>query len=179
MNLTSHGRQQAELLGQRLASEGLDRVQTSPRERTRETADAIGRSAGVPVEIVDALDEIDFGAWAGRDFTELSDDPLWQEWNTRRDRARCPDGETMGEATARITSHLQELARTHPGKRIALVSHADMLRGLIASLLGLGLDKMLRFEIAPASISRVDWSDSGAVLQSLNDAGHLGRMEGT
>lgn len=179
MTLTSAGRQQAAALAEHLATERLDLVQTSPRERTSETARAIASRAGVKFETAKALDEIDFGDWQGRTFDDLSPDPHWQEWNANRSDARCPGGESMSEAVRRIARHLQTLARDHKGKRITLVSHADMLRGLVADLIGLPLDNMLRFEIAPASISRIEFSEAGGVLQSLNETGHLGHREET
>lgn len=179
VTLTSAGRQQAAALAEHLATERLDLVQTSPRERTSETARAIASRAGAKFETAKALDEIDFGDWQGRTFDDLSPDPHWQEWNANRSDARCPGGESMSEAVARLARHLQTLSRDHKGKRIALVSHADMLRGLVADLIGLPLDNMLRFEIAPASISRIEFSEAGGVLQSLNETGHLGHREET
>lgn len=177
VTLTSAGRRQAAALAEQLTGAQLDLVQTSPRERTVETARAIASRTGAKVETVAALDEIDFGEWQGRTFDDLAPNPQWQEWNANRSLASCPGGETMGEAVARIAGHLQSLAEKHWAKRIALVSHADMLRGLIADLIGLPFDNMLRFEIAPASISRIELNGRGAVLHSLNETGHLGHRE--
>lgn len=177
VNLTPAGKRQAAALAERLADERLDLVQSSPRERTIETANAISARTDVPLQTVSALDEIDLGSWAGKTFKELAPDPLWQEWNANRGHARCPGGENMGEAVARIAGHIAGLAEQHPGARIALVSHADMLRGLIADLLGLPFNRMLRFEIAPASISRIEFGLAGGLVHSVNETGHLGHRE--
>lgn len=56
-------------LGERMRNERLAAIQASPRERTLETARAVAQACGVAsVEMVDALDEVDFGAWSGVDF---------------------------------------------------------------------------------------------------------------
>jgi broad specificity phosphatase PhoE len=75
----------------------------------------------------------------------------------------------MAEAADRIGRHLDHLAGTRGGSRIALVTHADMIRGLVARVLGLPLDNLLRFEIGPASMSRIEAGAGWARLLSLNE----------
>jgi ribonuclease H / adenosylcobalamin/alpha-ribazole phosphatase len=169
VNLTPAGERQAQAVAGRLSREGLDLVQTSPRERARQTAEAIAALCGVGVEQAEPVDEIDFGDWTGRDYEGLGDEPLWREWNRHRGQARCPGGESMGEAADRIAGHAFALARTRPGARIALVSHADVLRGLVSRVLGLPLDNVLRFEIAPASVSRIEIGEWGGCVVYLNE----------
>lgn len=176
--LTTAGERQARAVASRLSSERLDLVQTSPRERAHGTADAIAARAGAPLEVVDALDEIDFGDWTGCDYAQLEHDPAWRDWNERRGDARCPRGESMAEAADRIHSHVERLARERPGQRIALVSHADMLRGLVARTLGLPLGRLLGFEIEPASVSRIEAGSWGGRVLSLNGTTHLNGLGG-
>ena len=148
--LTPEGARQAAALGRRLAPARLTEVQTSPRERARATAEAVAQASGAPLTVTDALDEIDFGDWTGADFAALDGQPLWDAWNNARATARPPGGESMAEAAARIGAHVEALAGTRSGERIALVTHCDMIRTLVARVLGLPLDNLLRFEIAPA-----------------------------
>jgi broad specificity phosphatase PhoE len=58
-----------------------------------------------------------------------------------------------------------------------MVTHCDIIRAVIAHVLGLSLDHILRFDIDPASISRLAVGDWGAKILSLNEtgAGDLGR----
>lgn len=167
--LAPHGERQAATLARRLRPAGLRRIETSPQARTRQTADAIAAATGAPVREVAALDEVDFGAWAGRRFDTLEADPDWQRWNEARGSVRAPGGETMGEAADRIWVHAGGLARDAAVDRVALVSHADMIRGLIARILGLPLDNMLRFAIDPASVSRVELGAGWARVITVNE----------
>ena len=169
VQLSQAGRRQAAALGERLGGERLAEIHTSPRERARATADAVAEHCGAPVKVVDALDEIDFGDWTGAAFGDLDGQPLWEAWNAQRGSSRTPGGESMAEATARIAGHVAALAAERPGERIALVSHCDMIRGLVAHVLGLPLDNLLRFEIAPASVSRIEAGPWGARVISLNE----------
>lgn len=49
------------------------------------------------------------------------------------------------------------------------VSHCDIIRGLIAYYLGLPLDNLLRFDIDPASVSRLVVGSWGARVMSMNE----------
>lgn len=167
--LSDVGQQQARMLGLSLRDERIDRIACSPLERTRDTAAAIaGACRLAPPVTVDALIEIDMGDWTGAPFGTLTG-PAWEAWNVSRGSARIPGGETMAEATSRIIGYMREAAAQEDGAVIALVTHSDMIRGAVAETIGLPLDNLLRFDIAPASISRVVMGDWGARLVSLNE----------
>ncbi len=168
--LSDEGRAQASALGRWLATRSLDAVECSPLDRTRETAAAIADAAGLPPPLaVDALVEIDLGDWTGKKFGTFGDDPAWHDWNEHRGTARIPGGETMAEAQARIVGHLERLGRERPGETIAIVTHSDMIRAAVAHVLGLPLDHLLRFDVEPASVTRMVIGDWGAKLSSLNE----------
>ncbi|RSU48580.1 histidine phosphatase family protein [Sphingomonas sp. S-NIH.Pt15_0812] len=167
--LSEAGRDQALTLARRLAGERIDWIDASPLDRTRETAAAIAGPHGLTPEDAPDLVEIDMGDWTGRAFDTLTDDPDWTRWNQERGIARIPGGETMAEAQARIMAHLRRIARERTGTIGALVTHSDMIRGAVADILGLSLDHVLRFDIDPASVTRVVMGDWGARLLTLNE----------
>jgi broad specificity phosphatase PhoE len=175
VQLTPAGERQARALADRLGGVRLDAVHTSPRTRARRTAEAIASRTGAPLEVVEALDEIDFGDWTGASFHALEGLPEWRRWNEARGSACPPNGESMAAAQARVAAHADTIARTRPGAEVALVSHCDIVRALVAHYLGLPLDNLLRFEIDAASVSRIEvgaWGGrvNGRVL-GLNDTG--------
>jgi probable phosphomutase (TIGR03848 family) len=169
LSLDATGRAQAEALGERFATAGLAALYTSPLERARETAEPIARCAGLVPLVRPRLGEIDFGEWTGRSFTELARDPRWDFFNQQRARARAPGGESMVEVQARIAAELDELADRHADAHFAVVSHGDVLRAAIVHVLGASLDSLLRFELAPASVSVVELGAHGARLLALNE----------
>lgn len=167
--LTSSGAVEAGRLAAGLAhAEKLAAVHCSPRLRTRQTADAIAAAAGVTVEAVPALDEIDFGEWTGRSFAALEREPGWRDWNSARVIARPPRGETMAEAVARATAHIDALAGGAWDGAVVCVTHCDIIRGVVAHYLGLTLDNMLRFDVDPGSVTTLTIGAWGGRLQTLN-----------
>ncbi|MBY3441542.1 histidine phosphatase family protein [Rhizobium laguerreae] len=164
------GRSQVHRLGQRLRREDINEIYTSPRERTRETAEGIASACGLSLpQTADALDEVNFGDWSGKTFEVLNDDPLWRRWNTTRSLTRTPGGETMLDVQARIFGLMETLASVGNAKRIALVSHADVIKAAVSHVLGLPIDAWPRFDIAPASVTTVVIADWGAKVMTLNE----------
>ncbi|MBB1489972.1 MULTISPECIES: histidine phosphatase family protein [unclassified Paracoccus (in: a-proteobacteria)] len=150
--LNAMGREETLALARRLAGRGVAAITASPRRRTVETADILGAGLNLTPLLAPDLDEIDFGNWSGRRFADLDGDPDWNRWNAARATALTPGGETMAGAVARAMRHIDHLAGQGCGP-VLCVSHCDVIRGVIAQVLGLSLDHLLRFEIAPASVS--------------------------
>ena len=172
--LSDGGVREAERLALRLAPIPLAALHASPLERTRQTAGAVAAyHPGLAVETHDALLEVDFGAWSGMTFADLAPDPGWQRWNSARAVAETPGGETMAAAQDRAWSHCVRAALGAPGSVLAMVSHCDVIRAVLARVLGLSLDGLLAFEIAPASLSRIEVGEWGARVLALNDTAHL------
>ncbi|UHC16953.1 histidine phosphatase family protein [Methylobacterium currus] len=134
------GKAQGEALAARLAGEGLAAVYASPLERAQETAAPIAARAGLAVGTLPALNEIGFGARAGQSFDALHGDPARAGWNQARHVTRPPGGETVLEAQGRVMRGLEDLGARHGEARLALVSHADVIKLVIAHALGLGAD---------------------------------------
>ncbi len=151
--LNEDGRVQAERLGRWFARERVSAVWASPLPRTQQTAQPIARDLGLTVRTADPLVEVDFGAWTGRDFAELQDDPEWRHWNAARSLARAPGGECMAEVQARMVGFINRLVADDPSGSHVLVGHGDPIRVALAYYLGVPTDLFLRIEVSPASIS--------------------------
>ena len=167
--LSAAGKAQATRLAPHLASLAPDLMLSSPRRRCLDTAAPAAAEAACDIRPEAALDEIDFGAWTGRDFGTLEGDATWRAWNTFRSGTRCPGGETMGEAQARAVGLCQRLSIERPDARGVLFSHADITRSVLAFWLGMPLDHLLRIEIAPASVSRLELAPWGARILAVNE----------
>lgn len=170
VRLSALGREEAEQIAARLAGESAAALATSPRERCLETAAPIARVLHLRPTLMDQLDEVEFGAWTGATFETLERDPAWRSFNEHRSTARPPGGESMVDVARRAMDALEALHRDHDGRKVVVVSHADVLRALVARVLGMDLDAMHRFVIDPASITVLQWwGDGTATLVSLNE----------
>ena len=167
IHLNDEGRRQAAALGGALRR-SVAAVYCSPIERARETADAIA-PPGMRPEVVEDLTEIDFGDWTGRSFDDLNRRPDWVEFNQRRSAARIPNGEWMLDVQARACRALERIGRAHPSQTVAIVSHGDVLRSIVAKVIDLPLDRLDAFRIDPASVSAVERESDRFVLAQLND----------
>jgi broad specificity phosphatase PhoE len=163
------GRAQAGRLAERMRRETFSRIYVSPRERAAETAAAIATVSPVPIEEAAELDEIEFGAWSGKDFSTLNADPAWRHWNAWRSLARTPGGETMLDVERRAADFMETLVARFPEDALVLVSHADVIRALVGHVLGLALDLWQRFDISPASITTLIVGDWGARVLGVNE----------
>jgi len=151
--LSENGRDQALALAHFFATRPVTAIVSSPLERAQQTAAPIAAALGLAVTVDPALNEIDFGAWTGMTFEALHDMPEWHAWNQFRGTAATPGGETMLEALTRALALVTRLRLAYPDAEIVLVSHQDILKAMLAHSLGVPLDLMHRFELAPASRS--------------------------
>lgn len=169
VNLGPEGRRQAEALAQRLAREEVAAVYSSPLERARETAAPIAARFGFAAEVRGAITELEYGEWSGRSFDELAVDPRWSDWNSARATTRPPGGETMLDVQWRAVGEVERAVGAHPQAGIVMVSHADVIKAMLAYYLGVAIDGIARFEISPASVSTVLIGAWGAKVHSINE----------
>ncbi len=88
--LTERGKKQAERASQRLQSEGIDKIYSSPMGRTRETAEFTAKRLDLPITILDYMHEVDWGGegipaeghlWTlSNRMMEEGFDPFKQDW---------------------------------------------------------------------------------------------------
>ena len=170
VHLGASGLAQAQRLAARLEREQFSALFVSPRERAQQTASAIAAArGGMAMETVEALDEVDFGSWSGSTFDELNQRDDWQRWNAHRNKAETPAGESMLDVQRRAVGFIRQTTTRTDGARIALVTHADVIRAIVGHVLGLTIDAWQRFEIAPASITTMVIGDWGGKLLTLNE----------
>jgi broad specificity phosphatase PhoE len=168
-NLNAAGRAQAERLSSRLAQLPIRAIYTSPLERAIETAEAIAKPHALEPQRDEELGEVRFGSWEGLTIAELQQRKDFRKYNLFRSGARPPGGgELMIEVQSRMVREVVRLAEQHPEETVALVSHGDPLRAVVAWCLGIPLDLLLRFELGTASVSVVELAEWGPRVMSLN-----------
>jgi probable phosphomutase (TIGR03848 family) len=174
IHLNQDGRAQAAALGERLAKGKLGAIYSSPLERTMETAAAIASHyPDLTVQSQDDLGEVRFGEWQGRKLGRLRHEKLWQTVQVYPSRAHFPGGETFRQAQMRAVDVLESLVTRHPNQRVAIVSHSDIIKLVVAHYLGMHLDFFQRIEISPASITVIWLGADRPTVARVNDTSHL------
>jgi broad specificity phosphatase PhoE len=169
--LNAQGRAEAEALVQRMAGVPLEAIYCSPQPRTQQTAQPLARARGLPIRIDAAFDEVDLGEWQGRTFDEVRGQEAWAHWLAHRGSAQPPGGEPFAEVARRASAGLRGLVHAHPNASVLVVSHGDVIKAMVADVLGLSLDKVENFDIAPSGISVVAMGADWAQLRLLNARG--------
>lgn len=159
--LDAAGREIAETLAGALADTPLTAVYTSPVLRCRQTARAVARPHGLSPVALGSLAEVDYGEWAGRTLKSLARTKLWESVLRAPSRVRFPGGETLREVQVRSVTACEEIALRHPRGTIAVVSHGDVIKSIVAHYLGTPLDLFQRIRVQPASVSVLEVPRTG------------------
>jgi probable phosphoglycerate mutase len=165
--LTPRGLDQARSVGSVLG--GVARIVTSPLDRARQTAEALG--LGVPIEVDARWIEVDYGEFDGQPLGAVPSQ-VWEQWRTDPE-FRPPGGETLAEVGYRVRQACTELfALDGQGARgdgdVVVVSHVSPIKAATCWALGLPDQGALRLYLATASITRIAQSFGGVVLHGYN-----------
>jgi len=146
----------------------------SPMERTKQTAAPIASILGLRKQINKGLNEADFGEWTGKELKDLRKLKEWRQVQDAPSTFRFPGGESFIEMQTRIVNAVEKMVNDHPGETLICVSHADMIKSVIAHSLGMHLDQFQRLVISPCSSSAVLFGNSKPTVLFVNNIGtHL------
>jgi probable phosphoglycerate mutase len=170
--LNQAGLAQAAHAARVIAARPIAHLASSPVARAMQTAEPIAAALGLAVNIEPGFAEIDFAAWTGMEFTALAELPAWRAWNEFRGSAGVPGGESMLAVQARAMAAILRLhAAFHaawPEGEVVVVSHADVIKAILAHVLGSPLDLLRRLQIDPGSMSRFAFGDRDARVLEVN-----------
>jgi len=173
VHLNELGRRQAERLVERLDGVRIDTIVSSPLERCRETAAPLAKARGRAVDVGRAWIEVGYGEWTGRSISQLRRTKLWRRVMFAPSNVRFPGGESLLEVQVRAVDASFDIAARHARGTVLVVSHADVIRLLVAHLAGMHADHLQRLSIDTGSITAVSISDGFPRLLTVNDTGDL------
>jgi 2,3-bisphosphoglycerate-dependent phosphoglycerate mutase len=156
--LNDKGRAQIERLGDAFAGIRIDRICASDLSRARETAEAVQKATGAPLELYDTLRERSFGRWEGHTSAELEVKYPgdMEAYRANRNEYSPPGGQSWSEFAKRAVVTIEELAEKYSGERLAIVSHGGTIRAFINHVMGTERGRMSRFRLDNASVSVVN-----------------------
>lgn len=175
LHLSAEGARQASALAARLGA--LPRppsaVYASPLERAQETAAPIARAFHLRVRTDAGLLECDFGQWTGARLSVLRRRRDWRDVVFAPSTFRFPRGESFTEMQARTWDAVVALAGRHSGETIVAVSHADPIKAVVATALGIPLDLFQRTVVSTCSASVVVLGGAAPLVLCVNSLGDL------
>ena len=174
ISLSKKGKKQAQELVERLGASSFDSIRVSPMQRCEETiAPWINSrySRGMKsYQIDESLIEMNYGTWSGRKLSSLSREKLWKEIQERPSTVQFPQGERMKAMQKRALMSIFDALEEKKNGTHLFVSHGDVLKALVASLLKMKLDDFQSLVIDPASVTVIDFDGSKSRLLAFNDS---------
>lgn len=171
--LTRRGHEQASRVAAYAAETCADAVAlySSPLQRARDTAGAIGELLNLEVRFDPDLAEYDLGSWEGKTYSELqTKHKLWDRMRNDPDFAP-PGGESPRQVATRFSGALRRIASAHPGVRVLVVTHGGAMAMSLGEILDGDLTKW-RGVMANCAVSELVL-DPQPVLLSYNHTTHL------
>jgi probable phosphoglycerate mutase len=182
VNLSDAGREQARLLGERLAGEKIAVAYASPFKRTMDTARLIVAPQNIDVTPNEGIREIAHGRWEGKTRAEVEKEFPEEYARYEHDPFSFSPlgGESGLQVTARALPALLRIIEENCDKRILVVSHKATISLLLSSLLGFDPRKYRdRLDQSPCALNIIDFKDlTHARLTLFNDTSHYERTPG-
>jgi probable phosphoglycerate mutase len=172
--LSPEGREQAELVGRRLADERIDAIYVSSLRRTAQTAEPLAHRLTMTPVVEPDVREVFLGDWEGGLFRQkiVEQDPIAVRMHQEQRWDVIPGAEPAAEFARRVRAAMERIAAAHPDQRVVVFSHG----GTIGEVLALAAHSQ-PFAFAGAdnaSISQVVISDDRWSIRRFNDTAHLG-----
>ncbi len=174
--ITDLGERQIAALTGRFDGVDVDAVYSSDLYRCRRTAEAIYRPKGLPLHTDRDLRELSMGSWEDLPFAQVARTAPkgWRDFLTMSPAYTGGEGgETFAQLQTRVVAALERLAAAHPGKTVAVCTHAMAIRGAMAYFHGYGgaLSRIPGSE--NTGVSCVERDERGWHVLYEADASHL------
>lgn len=177
VELNQDGLTQAARLAIQLIALKRPALYSSPVRRARQTADILAATLHVPVVEEPGLSEIGVGDWEGRFWSEFDGDPARVNFYRLPEEARPPGGETLGEVRRRAVASVERAVGRGEKQPAIFVTHADVIRTIVAHYLEASLQTMRHMQIGHASVTALEIKGSSGVLLCLNSLPDLGWLK--
>jgi probable phosphoglycerate mutase len=134
-------------------------VFVSPTVRTIETAWPIAEALGGAPEVSAEFNEFPLGAWVGRSFRELRQEPEFSAYFKDPVQHPMGSGTFVHEVAARVEKATATALASGRGPIQVVVTHGGIIKLAVAAALGIDLRHYNRIECDEGSISAIQYRD--------------------
>lgn len=173
IHLNAQGQREADALARRLQHISLHALYSSPLERARDTANAVAMCQHLDINIVPALGDTRVGEWEGKLIKEVEQTETWKQIRTKPAGVKIGGGESIDEVQTRMIPAIEQIVAKHPKQIVAVFSHADPIKTVVAHYLKMDLNEFQRIIINPASVTVFFFDENGIKLFCLNNIDKL------
>jgi probable phosphoglycerate mutase len=174
--LTEEGLAQARSAGERLASEPIAAVYSSPSRRALQTAEAVAARHGLTPVIEPGLRERNAGEFEGVHVDEVvrRHPTVWDDRNADFWNWRPPGGESFSQVLGRTLEVVNRIRARHEKDTVALVTHMGPARVLLSELGHIPMEQTYEMEFPSTGITVFDLEGNESRVETMNDAAHTG-----
>ncbi|MEE3467157.1 MAG: histidine phosphatase family protein [Eubacterium sp.] len=179
VELSTEGREQARLAGERLRNYGIEKVYTSELLRARETGQIIADILSLPVEALPDIEEIHFGGFTGKTDEQIRSLYGAFQKERRKHEADIPfpvGGECGADVVRRAMPVIRDVC-SRAENRVVIATHGGVIRSICAAILGADQKDKLKFgiDIENGSLTELiyDPERDFFFLERFNDFAHL------
>lgn len=143
---------------------------SSPLQRCHAFAVALGEKYRINVDIEPQFKEVGFGVWEGLSHDEIKINRAdeYQRFLNDPVHHRPQDAEALDSFIHRVSTAYQELIAHHQGKHCLIVTHAGVMRAIIAQTVHADPVGLYRIKISNGGITRIRHNASHGILEFLN-----------
>ncbi len=172
--LNASGISQALSLAEQLRDIPFARIAASPLKRALQTAVLASGQPSEAIEIVNALAEIDLGAWEGRTVAEIEQHfpGAYEERGRSLAQYRPRGGESFADLANRVCPTLFDLAGQNSGP-LLIVAHAGVNRVALCRLLHRPLERLMEIPQDYGAVNILRRTAQGIEVGAINLAGRL------
>ena len=175
IQLDETGRQQAQLIADRLAAEPVAAIYSSPLQRAKATAKTIADRFTLPVQLDQRLMEYDFGVFSGSTWKDVEENHPEFASRWLEDPWAVPVANSEGRVNfaARVMSAMEDIIERHPDGQVVVVAHGGTFGIYLCAMLGLDLNRRHPFHFGNTALSLVEMRAGAFHIHYLNNTCHL------
>jgi len=167
VELSKAGFKQAKALISYLSSIKFAKIYSSPLTRCLQTiAPFMQSNQKIDFQISKELIEMDYGIWSGKRLSVLSKDRKWKIVQQKPSTFTFPQGESFRQMRKRVDNLLIKMSKEKGP--ILLVTHGDIIKMMLASSLGMPIDRFQSFVAEPASLTVINLEKGAATILQSN-----------
>ncbi|MBM4207219.1 MAG: alpha-ribazole phosphatase [Gammaproteobacteria bacterium] len=138
-------------------------IYSSPLSRCLRLAETFRR----PVVVDQRLREVNFGDWEGIRFDEIDQQTL-RHWTEHFVTQPPPNGECFNDLCQRVGVFWDELIAAQPAKQVILITHAGVIRALLAHVLQLPPRNAFSMQVDAGSVHKLRYQNDYTYIDYIN-----------
>lgn len=171
--LSDVGKLQAKALAKYFDEVNIKKILASPLLRTKQTAQEVADLKNMNVVDTFEVIETNHGEWEGinKKIIEEKWPEIYKTWIETPADTKFPKGEAFLETQERILNWWNNMVSKNEDTLV--VTHDNIIRIIVANVLGLPLNNIWKFELNPAAVTIIETDENTYHLLALDKKKHL------